>query len=213
MLFYVQNISARFLFWSALCIFTLGYAAAHAADMSTKDSTWRPAATSPALFLPQGLYVNAGAGYSFTAAETERLTLSATGATYELCGGYDGRLGTSKFIAGPRVCTRWANLGGEPVTARGWGLEAGGRAGYVFNSSDLVYAVAAYRRDTLGIGTGAQAYQTGLYAGGGVEFDLTNRVTFAVEGGKVWFQDWNAGGTNVGDSRLEAKIKVGLRLN
>ncbi len=200
---------------SLLSIVAVACTPAKAADLyggGYKDT--RGVAISQTL-LPQGTYIGFGFGETFDTTNASSLALSGQGLAGDVRLGYDYLAPGSKFVFGPFVGVGFQDVTGKALTgAERWNWEAGARAGRIFNTSDLLYALAAYKQQHEGLtGTGDNPVLDGFEAGVGIEFDISNGVTLGTELDYTWYGNYTAThGVALSSSDASGKVRLGFRM-
>ncbi len=164
--------------------------------------------------LPQGFNLSIGLGETFDTTNVSSLALSGQGVSGDIRLGYDALLGNSKFVVGPLIGVGVQNVTGKTLTGdETWNWEIGARAGRIFNSSDLLYVLAAYTQQHEGLsGTNSNPVLDGFKAGGGIEFDIRPGVTIGTELAYTWYGNYSAAsGVSIASSDMSAKVRLGTR--
>jgi opacity protein-like surface antigen len=161
-----------------------------------------------------GAYFVTGVGMAFSETAVTPLALSSKGGVVDARIGYDWQFPGGKWVIGPFI-----GIGLDDVTGKGaltadqrWHYEAGGRLGYVFNDTDLVYVLAAWRSTDFKYAASGFAVTdtaSGFEYGAGVEFRLANHVTLGLEATRTDYGSFAISGVTIDNSDYNGKVRLG----
>ncbi len=201
-----------------------GVSAANAADLtcygnncpgSLKDAFINPP-TLPSV-LPEGAYVTLGIGGALT---DTKASGGGSAADFNFAGflgsvrvGYDLKAGN--WVIGPLAGVSFENVKSSAAFTgdQTFGYEAGIRVGRILNGDSLVYGLAAYQGQHIGLNNTSFASDLhGVKLGGGIEIDTKAHWIIGSEVDWISYGDWTpAKGLTISNDEIRAELKLGYR--